>query len=102
VRHECRDTRGNLLPVSTTPAVPMGKFTGRVVDTGGEQWLANISANFRKKFEMTLLLFSVAWEKMIDKKNLKNLKQKTRDTVPLQRTFIAWFYLGTSGAYKNL
>ncbi len=31
----------------------------------------NISANFRKKFEMTLVLFSGAWGKMIHEKNLK-------------------------------
>ncbi len=36
-----------------------------------QPWLAKISANFRKKFEMTLMLFSWAWGKMM--KNLKNL-----------------------------
>jgi hypothetical protein len=36
---------------------------------------------FSKKFEVTLMLFSVAWGKMI---NEKNLKQKTCDTVPLR------------------
>ena len=28
-----------------------GKFATGVVDTGGAPWLANISVNFRKKFE---------------------------------------------------
>jgi hypothetical protein len=28
------DTSGNLLPVSTTPAVPVAKFATSVVDTG--------------------------------------------------------------------
>ncbi len=52
---------------------PMAKFaaglidTG-VVDTGGAPRLANISANFRKKIEMVLILFSGALEKMIHEK----------------------------------
>jgi hypothetical protein len=51
----------NLPPVSTTPAELVAKFSTSVVDTGGKfaagavdtggaPWLANISANFRKKF----------------------------------------------------
>jgi hypothetical protein len=40
-----------------------------VIDTGGAPWLANISANFRKKFEMTLMLNSGAWGKVIHEKN---------------------------------
>jgi hypothetical protein len=39
-----------------------------VVDTGGAPRLANISANFRKKIEMVLILFSGALEKMIHEK----------------------------------
>jgi hypothetical protein len=35
---------------------------------------------FSKKFKTTLLLFSGAWGKMIHE---KNLKKKSRDTVPL-------------------
>jgi hypothetical protein len=35
---------------------------------------------FSKKFEMTLMLFSGAWGKVIHE---KNLKQKSRDTIPL-------------------
>ncbi len=61
----------SLTPVSTTPAVPVAKFTAGVVDTGGKfatdvidtggaSGLAIISANFRKKFEITLILFSGA------------------------------------------
>jgi hypothetical protein len=38
------------------------------VDTGGASF---DSANFSKKFEMTLVLFSGAWGKMIHEKNLK-------------------------------
>jgi hypothetical protein len=30
------DTGGNLLPVSTTPAVPVAKFAASVVNTGGK------------------------------------------------------------------
>ncbi len=48
-----------------------GKFATGVVDTGGVPWLVNISANFRKKFEMTLVLFSGAWGTVIHEKNLK-------------------------------
>jgi hypothetical protein len=33
--------------------------------------LANMYVNFRKKFEMTLMLFSGAWGNMIHEKNLK-------------------------------
>jgi hypothetical protein len=69
-------------PVSITPAVTVAKFaagdidTGSkfatgVVDTGGAPLLANISANFRKKFDKTLMLFSGAWGNMIHEKGLK-------------------------------
>jgi hypothetical protein len=54
----------NLPPVSTTPSVPVAKFAAGVNDTSGAPSLANISAN-SKKFEMTLMLFSGAWGKMI-------------------------------------
>jgi hypothetical protein len=46
-------------------------FALGVVDTGGAPSLANIYANFRKKFEITLMLFSEALRKMIHEKNLK-------------------------------
>jgi hypothetical protein len=52
-----------------------GKLAAGVVDTGG----ANLH-KFVKKFEMTLMLLSEAWGKMIQE---KNHKQKSRDTVPL-------------------
>ncbi len=72
----------NLPPVSTTQGELVakfaagvfdtsGKFAAGVNDTGGAPWLANISANFRKKFEMILMLFSGAWGKVIHEKNLK-------------------------------
>ncbi len=62
------DMGGKLPPVSTTPvanwpmvsatpAVPVAKFATGVVDTGGAPSLANISVNFSKKFEKTLMLF---------------------------------------------
>jgi hypothetical protein len=51
-----------------------------VVDAGGAPSLANISVNFPKKFEITPMLFSGAWGKMIYE---KNQKQKICDTVPL-------------------
>jgi hypothetical protein len=57
-----------------------GEFATNVVDTGSTggkiyHWwcnlTANISANFQQKSEMTLMLFSGAWGKMIHDKNLK-------------------------------
>ncbi len=47
-------------------------FATGVVDTGGKPWAANISANFRKKFETTLVVYSGAWGKLIHKKNQKS------------------------------
>ncbi len=61
------DSGGNLPPVSTTPAVPKGKLTAGVVDTGGK--LANgvidtggtLDLEYLRecsiKIEMTLKLF---------------------------------------------
>ncbi len=70
----------NLLPVWLTPVSNItsgigNKFAAGVVYNGGAPWLVNISANFRKKFKMTLMLLSVAWGKIIHKKNprAKNL-----------------------------
>jgi hypothetical protein len=61
------DTSGNLLPVSTTPAVAGAKFAIviGVIDTCGAPSLANISSN------MTLMLYMGAWGKIIHEKNLK-------------------------------
>ncbi len=53
-----------------------GNFEASVVNTGGATWLANISANFCKKFEITLpLLFSGVLRKIINEKKseAKNL-----------------------------
>jgi hypothetical protein len=91
-----------LPPVSTTQAEMVAKFaagvavtggkfatfvvdTGSnfatgVIDTGGAPWLANISANGKKKFVMTLTLFSGAWGKVIHE---KTCSKKSCDTVPL-------------------
>jgi hypothetical protein len=38
----------NFPPVSTTLVKLVAKFAAGVVDTGGQPWAANISANFRK------------------------------------------------------
>jgi hypothetical protein len=43
-----------------------------IVDTDGAPSVAYISANFRKKFEKTLMLFLGAWGKMFHGKNLKH------------------------------
>ncbi len=56
----------------------------KVVDTGGEPGLANSSENFRKKIEMTLMLFLGAWWKVIIKILEKTRSKKSRDTVPLR------------------
>ncbi len=47
----------NLPPASSTPAELVAKFATGVVDTGGAPWLANIFANFWKKFEMNKCYF---------------------------------------------
>jgi hypothetical protein len=70
----------NLPPVSLSDTG--GKFAAGVADTGGKfgtvvvlipelllDLLANIS-QISKKFKMTLVLFSGAWGKMIDKKKI--------------------------------
>jgi hypothetical protein len=57
-----------------------GKFVTGVVETGFVPWIENISTQFRKKFEPTLMLFSRAWGQMIHE---KTLSQKSCDTVPL-------------------
>jgi hypothetical protein len=58
-----------LPPVSTTPVVPVGKFTASVVDTSAkfatgvvDTWIVNISVNFQKN-KMILKLFSGFMEK---------------------------------------
>jgi hypothetical protein len=76
-----------LLPVTLTPAANFvdtggnfaagvidtgGKFATGVVDTGGAPLLANISANFRKKIETVLMVYSGAGGKLMK----KNQKQK--------------------------
>ncbi len=60
-----------IIPLFATAAVDTGraKFVTGVLDTRGAPLIVNISANFRKKFEMTLMLFSGAWGKMIHEKN---------------------------------
>jgi hypothetical protein len=40
-----------------TPVVMVEKFATGVVDTGVSPFLAKMSVNFRKKIEMTLMLF---------------------------------------------
>jgi hypothetical protein len=69
--------------VSTTTAVPVAKFTTGVVDIPVVH-LDLYLGDFSKKFEMTLMLLSGVWGKMIHEKNVheKNVKQKSRDTDP--------------------
>jgi hypothetical protein len=78
------NTGGKLPPVSTTLAKLVAKFAAGVVDTGGAPFLANISANFRKKFETVLMGYSGAGGKLIHE---KTISKKSYDTVPLIRSF---------------
>jgi hypothetical protein len=63
----------NLPQVSLTPVVPVAKFAASVIDTRGK--FANLSCEylceFKKKFEMTIMLFLGARGKAIHEKNLK-------------------------------
>ncbi len=54
-------------------------FATCVNDTDGEPWASNISANFRKKIEMAVMVYSGAWENLIQEKI-----QKSRGTFPLR------------------
>jgi hypothetical protein len=77
----------SFIPVANLPQVPLipaAIFATGVVDTGGEPWLANISANFWKKIEIALVFFSGAWGKMINEKIWsKNLVTLSLLTCPL-------------------
>ncbi len=75
--NRCQFVTG-VVDTSTTPAELVAKFAPAVVDTGGKfatgvvdtgsaPWSAN---KFLKKFDMTLVLFSGAWEMMIHEKIL--------------------------------
>jgi hypothetical protein len=57
-----------LFPLFATGVSDTGVNDTGALDTVGAPWLANISANFCKKFEMTLILFSGAWGKVIHEK----------------------------------
>jgi hypothetical protein len=57
-----------------------GKFATGVVDTGGAPWLANISANFRKKLKQSKWDNQGLGEKPIHE---KTRSKKSRDTAPL-------------------
>ncbi len=57
-----------------------GKFTTGAADTGGEPWLANISAILRKNLKWPNVVFRGLGED----DSWKNLKQKSRDTVSLR------------------
>ncbi len=56
------DTGGN---IAGSVYDTSGKFTTGVVDTGGAPWLANISANLKKKIETVLMEYSGAGGKLI-------------------------------------
>jgi hypothetical protein len=89
--HLVNDTGGNLLPVSTTPAVPVekfaigvvdssGKFATSVVYTGGAPSLANISTNFWKNLKWPQCYYRGLGGRWFMK---KTWSKKSRDTVPL-------------------
>ncbi len=62
------DTGGNF---DTGVIDASGKFANGVVDTSGAPCTCEYLRKFLKKFEMTLMLFSGAWGKVIHEKNLK-------------------------------
>jgi hypothetical protein len=55
-------------------------FANGVNDISGKPSAANISANFRKKFETALMVYSGAWGKLIHE---KKTEVENRVTVPL-------------------
>jgi hypothetical protein len=65
------DTGGNLPPASTTQGELVAKFAAGVFDTSGAPLTCDYLCEFSKKFEMTLMLLSGAWGKVIHEKNLK-------------------------------
>ncbi len=69
------DTGGNLLPVSLTPVANLPPVSLTPVVHLDLQYLRK----FLQKFKMIQVLLSGAWGKVIHE---KNLKQKSRDTVP--------------------
>jgi hypothetical protein len=62
------DIGGKFATDINSTSITGGKFTACVADTGGAPCHANISANFRTNFEITLMLFSGACGKMVYKK----------------------------------
>ncbi len=89
--HGYQQHQQNLPPVSLIcPGVldTGGKFATGVIDTGGALWLANISANFRTKFESVLMgYFGAAGNWFMKKPEAK----KSRDIVPLNADFNYWW-----------
>ncbi len=73
------DTGGKFATGVNNTSGTGGKIATGVVDISGAPWLANIFANFWKKFEMTLMLFSGAWGWFMK----KTWSKKSCDTVPL-------------------
>ncbi len=61
----------NLPPVSTTPAVPVGKFTAAGVIYTGAPWPANISTNFRENSKWPKSYFQGLGGRRFMKKTLK-------------------------------
>jgi hypothetical protein len=74
-------TQGELVAKFAAGVVDTGgKFAASVIDTGGNLPRVSLTpvvhldlrpANFRKKFELILMLLSEAWGKVIHEKNLK-------------------------------
>jgi hypothetical protein len=66
-----------LPPVSITLAKLVAKFAPGVIDTGSAPLLANISMNFRKKFETVLMGYSGVGGKLTHEKYQKQRKLVT-------------------------
>jgi hypothetical protein len=80
--------------VSATQVELVAKFAAGVVDTGVNFATGvndtggapcTLHRKFSKKFDMTLMLFSGAWEKVIHE---KNLKQKISRHCPFKKLLI--------------
>ncbi len=75
-----------LSPVSTTPAVPVGKFTAGVIDTGGAPWFANFSTSFRKNLKSSLCYFQWLWGRWFIK------KPEAKNIVTVSLSILFWKY----------
>ncbi len=76
------------LPLRCTTDV-VGKFAAGVVDMGGEPWLANISANFRKiRNDPNAIIRGLGEDDSRKKTEAKNIETLSCDTKYLRGTWL--------------